>query len=529
VRGFLRAVVPGLLFLAIADAETSSEQTLRDLSLIDAVRSALTLHPLLRLQEQQVAFNRGVKQQFAGQFDPSYASSFAQTRANMPLTAFQQQQAAAAGVVISAVPSNQTSFQASYQQLFRSGIVISPSFEIAHIGDPLQNSTGTNTTRLGFQITVPLLRGRGREVVAAQETAAGVEVEASSLDLSQQIANLMDQTAENYWNLKAAELAYQVAVSSEERGQVFVDNVRTLITADKMPRAELYQVLANLAERTTTRLAALQQVVSARQQLRLSMGVTYEQLASTDSTLADDLPDGENQVMPGDSPADIEYYLGQAIANRADVLAALRRREEARVLSIASHNLIKSTLNLSLSTGYIGIREGGRPDQFVFSLGGLHGPDASAAVAYSFPSRRNAAIGQIVQADATVRQSEFKANETQRQVSTGVIVALEGIRNSIERLKRARQSVGYYQLALEDERDKWRLGIGSLINILTMEDRLTGAMNNDVIAKLSYAVALSQFRLATGTLMAPDKPVQNIEMSTFVTLPFVGNPGVAKQ
>jgi outer membrane protein TolC len=488
----------------------------------------LTLHPLLHLQEEQVELNRGVKQQLGGQFDPVYSSSVAQTRQNSPLTLYQQRQAAAAGIPLTSVPTNSTEFDAAYQQLFRNGISISPTFTIAHVGDPLQNFTGTNTTRLGFQLTMPLLRGRGREVVAAQETAAEVEIQASSLDLSQQIADLMDRTAESYWTLKAAQLAYEVADSSVQRGQVFVDNVRTLIDADRVPRVELNQVLANLAERTATRLAASQEVVVARQQLALNMGIDYTKLASLDGPLTDDLPEGDNQTMPAGNPPDIEYYIRQAITNRADVLAALRRHDEAQILSVAARNLVKSSLNVSLSTGYTGLREGSRPDQYLFSLYGLHGPDASGSVTYSFPSGRNAARGQVVQADATVRQAVLKSSETERQVSSGVIVALSGIRNSLERLKRSRESVQYYQAALQGERDKWELGIGSLIDILTMEDRLTAAMNNDVSAKLAYAVAVSQFRLATGTLMTANEPVQSIEKSTFVTLPFVGKPAEAK-
>jgi outer membrane protein TolC len=503
---------------------TPPQQPLAALGLIEAIKSTLAHHPLLFVQEQQVAFDRGVAQQQAGLFDPVFADSASYVRSNQPLTKYQQSQAQAVGITINDVPANLADLTSSYQRLFRNGISISPQLTINHTGDPLQNLTGTNITSAEFTLTIPFLRGRGRDVVAAQETAANVEVAASGLDLSQEAANLMEQCTEAYWDLRAAQLAYQVALESEQRGQVFLDAARTLVDADKVARNELNQVVANLAERASTRLAALQNVVAARQQLALAMGIGYDQLAAMDATLSDDLPNGENVSMPSDDPADIQYYLSQTMLNRADVLAAAKREDEARGLVVAAKNLVEPTLNLSLSGGYTGLREGHRPDQYLLSLYGLHGPDASAALTYSFPQGRDTAYGQLAQSVASVRQAELKKFETQRQVSSGVIVALGAIRNSISRLTKARESVEAYERALQGERDKWRLGIGSLIDILTMEDRLTAAQNDQVSAKLAYAVAVAQFRLATGTLMAPDKPVQNIERVTFETLPFTGRP-----
>ena len=57
--------------------------------------------------------------------------------------------------------------------------------------DNLQNPDGTNQTRVSFDVNVPLLRGKGREVVTAPETAAEIGVEASLYDLNQEIADLV--------------------------------------------------------------------------------------------------------------------------------------------------------------------------------------------------------------------------------------------------------------------------------------------------------------------------------------------------
>ena len=43
-------------------------------------------------------------------------------------------------------------------------------------------------------------------MVAAQETAAEIQVDAGVFDLSQTIASLITQTAAGYWKLKAARM-----------------------------------------------------------------------------------------------------------------------------------------------------------------------------------------------------------------------------------------------------------------------------------------------------------------------------------
>ena len=73
--------------------------------------------------------------------------------------------------------------------------------------------------------------------------------------------------------------------------------------------------------------------------------------------------------------------------------------------------------------------------------------------------------------------------------------------------------------ALDGEREKYRLGAGQLVDVLTMEDRLTVAQQTLVSAELGYAQALTQLRFATGSIVAPDKAVQAVDREVFFTVP----------
>jgi outer membrane protein len=489
-----------------------------------AVYTTLSRHPALGVQKAQVDISRGLKQQASGAFDTTLQSGVAELRNTTPLTFYEQTQDALAGLPGGALASRQTSYTLGASKLFRDGILVSPGFQLNRITDNLTNITGVNTSSTSILIAVPLLRGRGRSVVDAQEHAAGVEVEASLLDLNQLAAQLITNVASSYWQLVGARKLLKIALDAETRAQVYVENVQALIDADHVPRSDINEVNANRADSTANRIVAEQGVIAAQEQLALDMGLTAsEMLQLPDPT--DDFPLGENQQVPPNSASALRFYLNEALRRRADYLAAEKRSIEARVLLTAAKNAVLPQLNLNISTGYNGLQEGHNVNSFFASpVSGLRGANATAGLTFTRPVANNLARGQLEQADATSRQADLHSADLARGISAALVTAVQGVRNAIARASKARESVESFQAALSGQRERYRLGTGSVVEILTVEDKLNTALSNQVNAELSYVLALLQFRFATGTLIAPDKAVQNLEADILLTLPFPSVP-----
>ena len=490
------------------------------LTLLESLQSTLVNQPLLHLQEQQVEISRSLKQQTTGQFDLALAGGFSQAHTNTPLTVAERALVIAEGFS----PTTNSAQNLSILNLgvtkeYRNGIVISPLYETTRTTDNLTTSEGTNVSRLAFQVTVPLLRGRGRDVVAARETAAGVEVTASLLDFNQTISDLFASTASTYWNAVAAGKQVEVAKGAEERGRTYVDNVQTLIQADRLAKAEINQAAANLDARTAERITAEQTLVQAQQQLALAIGMNESQLANANFSF-EDFPDpAPLKLFIVDSDT-MSKYLQQALTSRADYLAAQRRVEEARVLRVAAQNGLKPRLDFNFDTGVSGLSEGTAAAQFLNSpYRSVQGLDATAGVTYNFPVRNNFATGQLRQAQANFIQAQLRLADLSRHVSSSVITALNAVRNTAAAVAQAREAVKSFQAALQGEREKFSLGSSSVVDVLTIEDRLTTALTNQVSAELAYALALAQLRSATGTIVEPDKPVQSVNRDVFVNLP----------
>jgi outer membrane protein TolC len=213
------------------------------LSLSRAIESTLREHPLLRIQEEQVQYTRGALLRTQSQFDRTIQSGVSVGRTYQPLD-----EVARTLYDATSATTNVSSLNAGVTQELRNGVTVTPSLSVTRTTDNIATQFGTNQSHIGVQINVPLLRGRGREVVTAPEAASGVEVEASLLDLRQTVSDLVYNTAVSYWSTVAARRSLDVYTEAEARGKLLLETVQSLIAADKIPRSDVSDVQANLAD-----------------------------------------------------------------------------------------------------------------------------------------------------------------------------------------------------------------------------------------------------------------------------------------
>jgi outer membrane protein TolC len=62
-------------------------------------------------------------------------------------------------------------------------------------------------------------------------------------------------------------------------------------------------------------------------------------------------------------------------------------------------------------------------------------------------------------------------------------------------------AVQRFEEALAGEREKYRLGVGSIVDLLTVEDRLTVASALAVEAEANFAAALARLALVSGSIL----------------------------
>ena len=486
------------------------------LSLLQAVQATLLQNPSLRIEQLQVQISEGAKQIATGAFDFATGSNLFQQRTIVPLTTYEQ---SSNGTTAADQVVETTTLSSNGSKLFRNGISLTPTVDLSRTVDNLLYTTGSNVANVSLQVTIPLLQGRGRAVVDAQEVASTQEVAATRLDLMQLIAQLTTATVTDYWNLVSSYKVLAIDIASEKRSVEYRNNVQALIDADAVPRSDINAVVANLAQRSATRALAQQQLITAQQQLALDMGTDAAGMLTAPQP-SDDFPDSTVAARVREDGPSLHGYLDTALLNRGDYRAAQVRTRENQTLLVAAKNRLLPQLNVTMSAGYTGLNEGRQLTTFLTPLGtNVYGPNAVAGLSYSFPVGNHVAKGLLLQSRAGVGQAVARTDDVARNIAAAIVDAASAVNNAIVQTQQARLSVEAYKAALSGQRDRYRLGTGSIVEILTVEDLLTNAMLTQVQAETTYAQSLTQFRYAVGQLMAPDQATQVLVPETFRTLP----------
>jgi outer membrane protein TolC len=213
----------------LAAVQCTSAFVFGQVTLMESIESALRRNPRLAIEREQVELARAQQSQATATFDPQISAQLLQNRNNLPLTGLQRLTVLASGLTTTAQTANQTTGASNATLQLRSGVGLSSSVNLTRNTDNLAQTQGVNLAQVRFQAAIPLLRGRGRSIVASEEIAGNIEVLASLRDVNHAAATLIADTAARYWELAAAEQSIAVLKDAEERGRLLVSTVRALI------------------------------------------------------------------------------------------------------------------------------------------------------------------------------------------------------------------------------------------------------------------------------------------------------------
>lgn len=388
------------------------------------------------------------------------------------------------------------------ERLFRSGMAVRTSVGFARRGySTVPGSATSNSVDVGLTLTVPLLRDRGGAVSQAAERAAAREQSGSSFGLSHATAQRVLSSVSAYWDYLAVWQRLEVLRSSEERAQRMVEETRVLVQADERTSADLTQLLGNLASKRVARIAAEQDVVEARRQLGLAMGLPADAIAALPAP-ATDFPRLAREPI---TRLPTERLIENAYAHRPDLAAAEHAVGSARVLLDASRNELRPRLDLVVGTGYTAVEPGLGFGSF-FSPLYRHDPrlDASVQLSYRFPARNSGARGRLLQVSALHEQQRVIQDDLRRRVATGVAVAVEALVRGDAGTREAEQAVTLFEAGVLAEQRKFQLGVSTLFDMILAQDALTNALLARIQSRRAYAVAVATLRFESGTLLDGD-------------------------
>lgn len=497
------------------------------ISLREALLKTLEAQPGVKIEEEKVIQSEGQLQAASGQFDWVALGTISTEQERQHLTNEQEAQAklvaASSGTDFSDTTREETNiYSIGLRKQLRSGPVISPSLSTLDIENISSGIQSQNRADVNVDILIPLMRGFGKEITGAEEMAAESNLNATELLSKHNISESIFLTTSAYWNSLAALQRLKILEDTEIRAKEIYDLVELLVKGGELEPVIIKQAKAQLYQRQANVRQSRRDYYESKQALAVAIGFTPKKLPNAPQ------PQGPFPQVINPQMLDkksIEGYIDEALDSRGDYLAAKINVDTENILTQKAKNDIKPRLNLNLRVGYSGLSEEDNATRYYRSpLSNYAGPNAFAGLSLELPIRNNAARGEFRRRMSLLKEADLTTSQLSNSIASDVLVAMERLRISAQEYQLAKQSAEAYQVSVENEKRKIRIGESSLTDLIDIEDRYAGARITLVEALRKYASALTELRFVTGTILTEEKRNFRLNLGRLLTLPRFQEP-----
>ena len=440
-------------------------------------------------------------------------------------------------VVVSGLPvvTTQTTNGVAY---FGQGFLTGTSYAVAITGYR-QSTTSLNTlfnpvvpTGLTVGIDQQLLNGFGYRANAKFIRIAQNDLRISNSVFRQQVITTVAQVLNLYWdylsfkeNVRVAEqaLAYSEKLLSDNRRQVEIGTLAPI----EVVRAE--------SEVASDQQNLIVAQTSLQQQAELIKTALARKVDAELRTVQVDAVDKLPEPRPDDIPS-LDQALELALRNRPEIEQADLNLRYQSIVVKANRNALLPVLDLFATyapTGLSGLSSTFGPCPSGYTANGnqclangsaaiarpmivssqgisqslsqlFHGnyPDYSFGFTLQFPIRNRSAQADAARALLEQRQLEEQLQRQKNQVEQDVRNAEIGVIQAKAQIEAAVKAVLLAQKTLDAEQKKFQLGESTVFLVIQAQRDLATAKGNEVKARSTYAKAITQFRQATGTILA---------------------------
>jgi len=347
----------------------------------------------------------------------------------------------------------------------------------SHVASSGGSST---TTTFGPSLTLNYLLfdfgGRAAEVEAARQTLIAADFLHNQA--IQDVILRVQQAYYGYLDAKAL-LAAQDATIKER--QTSLDAADARHNSGVATIADVLQARTALSQAQLTRETFAGSVRTFEGQIATAMGLP----ATTHFEFGE---------LPADVPSTavtnaVESLIAQAVQQRPDLAATRAEAESAqqRVTEVRSSYLPSLTATSSLGESWFGTNS--------------HTTPYSAGLAVRWPvftGFRNVYDVRQAQTEADVARESIR--NTEQQVMLQVWTSYYSLQTAAQRLATSRDLLASAQQSADVAQNRYRAGVGSILDVLTAEAALENARAQEVQSRADWFLSVAQLAHDTGTL-----------------------------
>lgn len=474
-----------------------------EVALAEVLRRALSANPNLVFQGLQVSAEQGNVEQALGAYETELSLGYSREGGRRPLRQQDVNTFSTAGLPESRADRiNNSEARAGLTRNLRSGAELEATATINSAGSTLNEVSGTprqTSAGLRFGIRIPLLRNAGGVQNDSALRARELERDASVEDLLQTSSTTVLNVAQTYWELAARLLRASILRESERRARELVAEIDKLVAADQIPGAELDLAEASAGEKRAARIAEEQALQAAWNNLgRLLQADTVDDVLDA-ALKTDALPEVDPRA--ADFAGGMQARQRDALEKRADIRAARLRERAAHIQVLAAEDGLKTQLDFVGALNTSGLREGSNGPSFDLSR---PFPTLNLGVQVRMPLESTAARGLVTTRQSAHRQTVVRLREAEGNVGSALVTASSALRRIVRRHEDTAAAAVRYEQAVKNEYVKRKLGLATLIDVITVQDRLDGARLQQIQLRQEYASGIAQILFDAGELVGRD-------------------------
>jgi outer membrane protein TolC len=407
------------------------------LTLQEAVETALSQHPTLRMGQATIeAAQQRVRQQVAG-YLPSGGYTYTYTRQERPLSA------AVGGAVVGGGTQQRVNTSQTYNF----------------------NSTNFSLSQLLFDF--------GRTLDSIRSAAAAVEASTADLETTRQ--EVAFNTKQAYYTALSAQRLLQVAQETVQQNQKHVEEAQARFEVGLAPRFDVTQAQVQLSNAELGLVVARHNVSLSRETLRTAMGV----LGPFPFTLVDTLERDDRRF-------DEDALVAQAYANRPELRSIHAQEHGASEQVSALQKQYLPSVSGTAQYNWTG-------REYPLQQGWVWG------VTLTFPLFDDIeTTAQVGEAKAVLQNLQAQEDNLRLQIALDVRQSVLGLYEAEERIRVSEQTLVQARENLALAEGRYTAGVGNIIELTDAQTSLTSARASNIQALYTYKTALAQVEKAVG-------------------------------
>jgi outer membrane protein TolC len=369
------------------------------------------------------------------------------------------------------------------------------------------------TQTMSFDLSQPLLRGRGRSIQRLPVLVAESRLDVTAAQARQQMIQILFQAENAYWNVINQRERLRVQENNLELARAFLERSRRELELGAISPLDIYQPEQQFATAQVGVTQARYQLQQAEDALRRQMGADlHVDIRQLPIVLT------ESAEPPAYMPTiDPEEAVSLALASRPE-LEQRRRSLQVDDLQIKqAANGLRPDLRLnaaysaqgrggpfldrSFTGGASGTRIPGGLSDALDQLFGFGFPTYSMGVSLNLPLRNRRAAADLADAAISKKRDLYQLRNIEQDVRLDALQAVSGLEQAKASIQQATVALDFAQKRLDAEQKKYDLGVNTAFIVLDAQDRLLQADSDLLNQSISYRRALLELYRATGELL----------------------------